>query len=448
MAFNKHSFFAIAFLISAVCSIGQRADNFPYSKYGIGDPVDLNNINSRGMGGLGAVYLDPYTFNFVNPASLPHVYSTSFDISVSAKYSAQSDPNAKNNFWSGNLDYMSLAFPLSNPINEAYEGVTKKHKFALALNLNRKSSVGYNIRSVDSLRDIGKINRNYVGQGGTNIFGLTGGYKYKEFSTGLTLGYVFGSTRFSRETNFTDVIFPFNNDFANQFFMRGFSTRLGFMYDRTLNKREIAGNKAILPKKLTIGLYVEPSTNVSTISNITEYAIQEIGTSIRIVDTISQKNNISGKGKLPLEFGLGIMYTHQEKFGFGMNYSFSRWSKYENEANYEKINSLSNTQSVSFGAMLRPDYKSFNNFLKRVQYRAGLYFTQDPRVIGQVQNSSRGLTFGMGMPFVYQRKISHVNLHLDAGQTGVGTLIKENYIKLSAGFNFNDDEWFLKRKYN
>ncbi|HMP30229.1 MAG TPA: hypothetical protein PKD85_11555, partial [Saprospiraceae bacterium] len=342
------------------------------------------------------------------------------------------------------LDYMSLAFPLSNPINEAYEGVVKDHKWAMGLNLNRKSNIGYNIRSLDSLPEVGRLNRDYIGQGGTYQFGLSLGYKYKKLAIGTTASYVWGNTSFTRSIDYLDVILPFNNSFSNNYFMKGFSLNTGVMYDITLNKKDMLKNRAVMPKKLIIGARITTPTNFKTTSDIFALSTQSITATSRITDTISSQTNLNGNGTLPLEYSFGAFYSSQDKFGLGFDFRSTQWSQYENDG---KINSLNDSYSVSFGGFYRPDYKSFN-LLKRVQYRFGAYYRQEPEVINNVRNLSQGVTAGLNMPFVFQRKVSHVNLSFDLGQTGKGTIISENYIRMGLGFNFNDDEWFLKRKYN
>ena len=125
-----------------------------------------------------------------------------------------------------------------------------------------------------------------------------------------------------------------------------------------------------------------------------------------------------------------------------------RFTNYFNEANGDKKGTLKNTQRVSVGGHFRPDYKSFDNFFKRVYYRYGVYYASDPRVIRGTQIETYGITFGLGLPFVFQRKASHMNLGFDLGMRGNNTPISEKFVKISLGVTFNDDEWFLKRKYN
>ena len=59
-----------------------------------------------------------------------------------------------------------------------------------------------------------------------------------------------------------------------------------------------------------------------------------------------------------------------------------------------------------------------------------------------------GINIGFGMPFFYQRKISHANIGVNLGLRGRGTAIEERYVRFTFSFTFSDDEWFIKRKYN
>ncbi|MFZ1789861.1 MAG: hypothetical protein WAT92_16195 [Saprospiraceae bacterium] len=448
MIYNKSSIIC-CFLATITCSVifGQRSDNSPYSRFGIGDRIDRNLSASRSMGSLSAAFLDPYNLNTTNPAALPYIYASSFEVGGNLKYRVQDDGNTNNGFWGGGLDYISLSFPLSNPINDAYEGVTVDKKWGMNIGLFRNSSVGYNISSTDSVKDVSQVVRNYSGQGGTYNFVVGTGYRNKNFSAGINLGYLFGNIKYEKETIFQGLTLPFNNDFSENYFIRGFSWKGGLMYTLTLNEKELKDNKNAETKKLIFGLSGNSATGFSTDGEKFEYARQFLG-STTVTDTISTERDVAGKGKLPAEFNFGAFYYSGEKYGLGFDVGYSAWSSYFNDANYEKINSLNNTFSVSFGGYFRPDYKSFTNFFKRVQYRYGVYYRQDARVVSGKQLDTYGLTLGMGLPFVFQRKFSNVNLGLDLGQFGRGTPVTEKYIKLNFGFNFNDDEWFIKRKYN
>ena len=159
--------FLIFSILIAGTMVGQQNDNSPYSRFGIGDITDNNFNHTRQMSGLGASYLDGYHINIVNPASYSFLNSTAFDVGLFAKRTWIEDSKTTTKIWSGNLDYISLAFPLTNPINEVYDGVRSNYKLGMAITLMPHSTVGYNISSLDSIAGIGLFNRNYVGTGGT-----------------------------------------------------------------------------------------------------------------------------------------------------------------------------------------------------------------------------------------------------------------------------------------
>lgn len=448
MVINFIKYFAcFAFVLMTVAVNAQGIENSPYSKFGIGDQVDKSFSSSRNMGSLRSVYTDPYSANLYNPATLPYIYASSFELGGYAKYAIQKDNTKDDAIFGGNLDYLSIAFPLSNPINDAYEGKSKAEKWGMNISLVRNSNVGYNISSLEQIEDLGTVQRSYSGTGGTYNFLVGTGYRYKDFSVGLNLGYLFGNLKYSRTINFVDLSFPYNNDFNENYFLRGFTMRGGLMYNLTLNKTQIKANKNADVKRLTIGVSGTPATKFSTLKDRFELVSQNLGTRTNI-DTVNLQRDIEGSGKLPAEFNFGLFFSNGEKFGAGIDVGIGSWSNYYNEANYENINSLNNTTSVSFGGFFRPDYKSYTSFWKRVQYQYGVYYRQDPRVINDTQIENYGVTFGLGLPVVFQRKFSNANLGFDIGKLGSNTPISETYIRLNFGFSFNDDEWFIKRKYN
>ena len=144
--------------------------------------------------------------------------------------------------------------------------------------------------------------------------------------------------------------------------------------------------------------------------------------------------------------GFGINYTSGTKFSLGFNYESTQWSKFSSAI---VNNNLKNTYNLSFGGFYRPNYNSISNYFSRVYYRFGAYYKKVPVEINQGEDiDDIGLNIGFGMPFFYQRKISHANIGVNLGLRGRGTSIEEKYIRFTFSFTFNDDEWFIKRKYN
>ncbi len=424
----------------------QTTDNSPFTRLGMGQVTDNSFNHIRHMGGLNASYVDAYNINFANPASYAFLRATAFDVNLFAKKAWVEDTNNKAEYWTGNLDYMSLAFPLKNPINELYDGVKKNYRLGMAFTLAPHSTVNYNIGQQELLSNGESFFRNYRGEGGTYKFMWGNALKYKDISIGVNAGYLFGKTSYNRDITFGENRY-YDDYFTNDFSINGFIWNGGLIYSKIINKKEMEKVKTTSPKKLTFGIYGNSASNFSTQSSTLHLLVQGRGSS-GIIDTILDNSGVRGRGRLPAEIGAGMTYFSGEKFALGFNFHSGVWSSYFNEATNEEKNSLKNSTRYSLGGYLRPDYKSFDNFLKRVYYRYGFYYDIDPRVVNDQQIRTVAATFGMGMPFVYQRKISHLNLGVEAGVRGMDLPVTERFVKISLGVTFNDDEWFLKRKYN
>ncbi|MBK8627584.1 MAG: hypothetical protein IPN86_19075 [Saprospiraceae bacterium] len=217
---NRNNFLTLIFAMFVMLGNAQQSDNSPYSRYGIGEPTDNNFNHLRQMGGLGASFIDGYHINIVNPASYSFLNATAFDVGIFAKRTWLNDNLNTNKIWSGNLDYLSLAFPLRNPINDLYDGVKKDYKLAMAITLMPNSNVNYNIVSSDSLQQIGPFTRNYIGTGGSYKLLWGNSIKYKNLSFGINLGYLFGKLKYENKVFFESSEFAFNDIYANEYNVR------------------------------------------------------------------------------------------------------------------------------------------------------------------------------------------------------------------------------------
>jgi len=436
----------LAILITSTSALAQRNGNSPYSRFGIGDQADNSFMHLRHMGSASTAYLDPYHINVDNPASYAALRSTAFDIGIGAKRAILEDTNGnQSNIWSGNMEYLSLAFPLQNDLNQLLDRAKRDYRLGMAFTLAPASTVAYNIESTTTDPIDGDIVRNYNGSGGSYKFlwGVAG--KYKDFSLGTNLGYQLGKINYERRVEYTDVPFAYDDVFSNSYTMSGFLLDLGAMYDITLNKKEVKESINAQVKSLVIGLTYKNRTNLTTTSTLSQTAIQR---GVGAIDTGSIVVDSIGAARLPGALGIGVAYRHGNKFMISLDYKTSDWTGYFNEASGEVKETLKRSSSVSLGGFYRPNYKSFTSYWKRVYYRYGFTARQDPRLIGGDQISDYAFTAGLGMPFVFQRKISHGNLGIEVGKRAGGTALSEAYCKFTFGFTFNDDEWFLKRKYN
>lgn len=439
----------ITLCLCAVLSIqAQTGDNSPYSRFGIGDLADDNLHHLKQMSGLGSSYADAFHINIMNPASYSHLRTTSFDLGVYANRGVIKSDDVTAKQWTGNLEYISLAFPLYNPLNQLLDREERKFSLGMAFTIKPHSTVSYDISSQSEIDSIGSIVRSYNGTGGSYKFLWGNSMKYKNLSLGLNLGYLFGNIDYNRNIDFVDLNNARVNRFTNEYTLKGFLYDFGLLYTHVLNKKDLESDQAVQAKNLNIGLTLNSATGFSTNSDITYIGEFIVGNSVNIDTASTSQRGIEGDGRLPGTIGLGVNYQQGDKFALGIDYRRSGWSKYYNEANKEAENVFNDTQSFAIGGYFRPNYKSFTNYWHRVYYRFGVYHKEDPRVIQGTQMKKQGVTMGLGLPFVFQRKVSHVNLGVDIGRRGWDTPISENYVRFTLGFTFNDDEWFVKRKYN
>ncbi len=428
----------------------QRTENFPYSRYGLGDLFQPSIVAYRSMGYSTIANIDRYHINFGNPASYAFLGTTAFEVGANAKNTSLTEGNNSSKNWGGSLDYFALGFPLKNPINEIYESKRAPYKLGMSFSLNRFSRTSYSISGIDSLDEIGVFDRNYNGVGGTYKFQWGNAIQYKHFSFGVNLGYVFGSIKSNKQLIFEELANPFNTYIDRVYHIKAFTINTGLIYSKKLNEKQAEENASIPLKTIRIGLIFNPSSTFTTNKDELSINRQIIGTGTVITDTItiSSPEGIKGRGRLASEIGLGFMFQNGEKSAYTAEVKSSNWSSYFNDASFEKTDTLNNGFHASIGGYFRPNYKSYTSFWKRTFIKYGAYYDVDPRAILNKELKAYGFTLGTGLPFVYQRKSAHADIGIDIGRKGMGTVIEENYFKINIGFTFNDDEWFIKRKYN
>ena len=83
-----------------------------------------------------------------------------------------------------------------------------------------------------------------------------------------------------------------------------------------------------------------------------------------------------------------------------------------------------------------------------MEYRAGVFYQTDPRNLEGEQAYRFGITAGAGLPFVFLRSFSYLNIGLEIGRAGTMSTFKENYLRGRIGIVLNDNQWFVKRRYN
>ncbi|MBN8684513.1 MAG: hypothetical protein J0L99_17820 [Chitinophagales bacterium] len=433
---------------STLSLLAQPKLNSPYSRYGFGDPVSQQLPVQTGSGGQTAAYHDPYHLNLSNPAALAHLRTTSFETGLYSKYSNYEAGNNKLDVWSGNIGYFALGFTLKSPINELLDRDKSKWHYGMGLSLTPFSHIGYNVETRDTLPQIGNIANTYQGSGGVYRLNWGSAARYKHTAFGINLGWVFGEGVYENTTFFSDsILLPsFQNNFLDQNRYSGFIWNAGVQHDFILKLSTL--DKETPAEWITVGLNAESQHNIGIISDVLRLRSRGKTNTDQYTsaDTLFSAFDLRQTMRLPAQFSVGIQYVKVDKLRLGAEFDYATWSNYENPARPQEMR---NTFGVRGGIEYTPDNASYKKYLRRVRYRAGAYYRQDPRIITQGQEiNDVGLTLGLGFPLILPRQqTSFVDIALELGRYGANTDIAETYGRLTVGFSLNDNSWFYKRRF-
>lgn len=418
----------------------QEGTTSPYSFYGIGSLKFKGTTENRSMGGL-SIYNDSIHINFRNPASQAgnNLKGSVFNgESRPVKFTvggSHSDVNLESNASSGNsssttFDYLALSIPMG--------------KLGMGFGLLPYTSVGYKLESSDADE---VLQNRYRGEGGVNKVFLAVGYQLtKDLSIGIDASYNFGNIQNSVvEFVYDDEGNPlqYQSRESNRSDLSGLNFNVGLSFNPMINEK----------LQLSSGITYSPNADLTSKNerNFATIVINNLTGQEFIVNQIESDLQAEGLEEtvlsLPARASFGMGIGQPRKWFVGAEYTFLKTSDFSN-----RIFNIDNTifedaTSVSVGGFFIPQYNSFNNYLKRVVYRAGVRFENTGLKINNESINEFGISFGVGIPV--GRFFSNANLGVELGQRGTTNqnLVKEKFINLQLSLSLND-RWFVKRKYN
>ncbi len=429
-------------------SWAQPKFNSPYSRYGLGDPVRPSFIAQTGYGGQTAAFHDPYHLNPFNPASYAFLRTATFEGGAYARYGNYQSRSASQQSWTGNMAYLALGFPLRNAINDILDRQRSPWHYGTGLMVMPNTAVGYNILVSDSLPDVGKFFNEYKGDGGTYRFSWGHSLRYKRTAVGVDLGWLFGQMAYESSTVFSDSFPTFISTRREGQNISGFAWRLGIQQDWVLKHYE---TDASLPKQwITFGITASKRQQINSTADrlFVRHRGRQPNGQYSSADTLLLQSGQSYALTLPASVRAGVQYVKANYLRLGVEFAYEGWSVFENPVRPNDAD-FRNTLEVAAGIEYTPDHISYNRYLKRVRYRAGAYYRQDPRLVGAGQLDDIGLSVGMGFPLILPRQqVSFIQMAAEIGRLGRETSIRETYARFTLGFTFNDDSWFFKRRFD
>lgn len=439
-------FLIVLFISGGLQMTAFSQENSPYSRYGLGDITPNRNIFNRGMAGIAAGVSDYQSVNFTNPAALSNIFNTIFDVAAEADFRTlkSSNPAKKSSSANSLFSYLQMAFPLSSPA--MYK---KDRRWAMSFGLKPFSKINYKIEKRERLTGIDSLYTLYEGSGGANQAYVSTALKIKNFSVGVTAGYMFGNKEYSTKLQFiNDTVIYYQSNSANKTTFGGIFLNAGLQYEKVFNQDA----KLEVPKILRVGMYGNWQQKMrANREDIRETISFDPNGRIYRIDSIYEQKDIKGKIIIPATIGMGFSFQNAH-WMYGADFETTNWNNYRY---YGQTDLVKNSWMIRAGAQYYPakqntPSKKYFNF---VRYRGGFYYGSDYIKLN-TNRPDYGFTLGAGMPLTSLQRISYtgeyavLNTALELGNRGNRTSgIRENIIRFSIGVSMNA-RWFQKPKYN
>lgn len=448
-----------------------------YSRYGLGIMANHNNTATNMMGGLGTAYRSLEGQSYINPASLSAVSLVSFDIGISGTFQNLKTSNLKAKQNSFNLDYLSIAVPV-------------KKFWSMSAGLMPFSKKDYEVTKYNQLDSSSSYLLETNGNGSLNQVFWNNGFKIKDVSVGLGLGYIFGRidniSATTTQTNGVADLTSYTSYQKGTYKAKALNVDLGVQYQLNLkNKKDTTS-----PYRMVFGFAVNTPffLNGQQYSNQLKSFYNEILVGRASDETLSdfindkvenasylqqfysgkdwttfapdtfktQTNHLSGMKAIPA-YNIGVVFSRDYKFKVGIDFRYQMWKNFKGFEQNTTAD-LNNSWRIGIGGEILPNIKKYNKVFSKLKYRAGFYYSKTNISIRNNDINEFGIDFGVGIPMFnrfssdegfMQSYITYpFNIGLQIGKRGTmaDNLIQENFVRFRIGFSLND-KWFVKRKY-
>ncbi len=396
--------------IGILCSLSlfaQNSTSSPSSRFGYGELNDNVPTAYRGMGGVMTGMRLGSVINPSQPASYTVCDSVTFmfDLAGSGMWTRYADTYGQRNRANGNLECVSLQFP-----------IWKQH-IAFSAGVLPYTSVGYDF-SLSGKEGGYDYTIDYQGEGGiTNVYAGLSFNVLNWFAAGANAYYMFGDATNSISLNFDNKNLHGAYMYQNME-VRSFRFRYGAQLFHTFNSGNTSHN-------VVLGAVFENKQKLRG-----EFVQYELNT----LDSVLVKDN---GFELPMYYSVGASYCFNEQLLIAADYSQQLWS----EAKYfGVVNQLANRSKYSFGIEYRHN-KMSRSYAQRMIWRIGASI-QDSYV--QYDNR-KDFTISAGVGFPMRTSLSLFNLALEYNRRHATTKLVEDNLKLTVNIAVNEN-WFFKRK--
>jgi hypothetical protein len=279
------------------------------------------------------------------------------------------------------------------------------------------------------------------GDGGLSQLYWSNGVKITDdFSVGLKATYLFGSVNrdYSNHLAVENQPSLFIVGVNEQTYVKDFMFTGGLSFSRdSLFKKDF---------RFSAGLVYSFATKLNAGKTTVLERRSSSGAAVTSDTLISKDGSIS----IPSSLKFGVSASKGSRWMAGAEVSYQDWTDFK-DLNNESSN-LSTTWKIAIGGEITPNHIS-NNYFKRVSYRVGMSYEKNHFLIENPVGSGNfnsvkdlGINFGFSLP----TGLSSLDLAFRMGKRGdvVETFFEETYFKIFFGITFNDNKWFIKRKFD
>lgn len=413
----------IVLLLCGLQIMAQRQTSSPFTRYGYGDLFTNTTVYNQAMGGISVGVSTPTQINFANAASQAFIKKESFLFSINGGANVRHaiDNGNSATLTSVGFESFSMGFPII------------ANRWGMAVGCLPFNSVGYSMSSSNET-----VKYLYKGDGGANQFALSTGVRvFKGLSLGANVAYMFGTTYYTAENEFSDAS-AFSTRKEQELKTHGLIWNLGAQYKLELKEGQ----------SLTLGLTYRSGQSVGykQIESLTSYFVStytEFQKDTAVMHTFESNTDI------PMEFAVGVSYSYENKLLAGVDFGLQNLK--DLSVYGTKDNKLESTKFVRLGGEWIPNYRS-SKLIKRIPIRMGLHYADLPIMFESNGEFAQAKEIGLSLGTRIKSKHTQNSLAIafDFGTRGNKSLansLHETY--MLAKFNVSLQEvWFIKRKIN
>lgn len=386
----------------------QNLTSSPYSRYAYGDLNENVPTAYRAMGGVGLAMRSNRAINPSQPASYTacDTLTFMFDLAASASWSRYEDASGQRNKANGNLEYVTMQFPLW------------KRWIAMSVGLLPYSSVGYDI-TLDGETQGGGYTYTAEYEGTGNISEVYGGLSFNILNwvaVGANVYYMWGDLYRARALAFDQS--GLNPTLQDEILsVSNVRVRYGAQFFHTWGKHSVVA-----------GLMMENKMRLHS-----DYMLIETQTE----DSIPI---YAGGWQLPTVWGIGASYTWDNRLTVAFDYERQHMATalYNGMAGHQS--GLQNKNRFALGLEYRnkPYSKRYGD---RMMWRIGASI-QDEYLM---TIGAKRYTASIGIGFPLHGIGTVVNTTIEYTHRGSKTMLEENSLRFTLGISVAEN-WFFKRK--